>query len=350
MKTWHRFTMTAVACAAGLTLACSGKTTGDGGGGTGNACDDYFQIAFSGLCASGPLPPASEVTRIQGRFDTLCADALALPGAGITASTLESCVAAIKSGGCAVADQENGPCSFTTGSLAAGSSCVTEAQCQSGTCTAGNEAPDGGTLLCGTCATPVAIGQSCANGQGCGPNAVCNYGTGTSSPTCAAITFGTAGAPCNESTTQCSAGLVCDVMTQKCAAPGGAGAACDSDQACIAPLVCPPAASGASTCQSPVAAGAACTDDADCASGLGCTQTTHQCAAVTWVSAGQPCSDTARCLVGGCPSTGSTVGGTCPTVIADGQPCNESDSTTSTCDTFANCEGGTCVLGYAACP
>jgi len=348
MRAWHRFTVTVVACAAGVTLACSGKTTA--GGSATSACDDYFQIAFTGSCSGNVPLPASEVARIQARFDTLCNEALALPGMAITSGGLESCVAAIKAGGCSVADgqQPNGPCTFSAGSLASGTSCLTDDQCQSGACTAGNEAPDGGTVLCGTCSTPVAVGQSCASGQSCGPSAVCNGPIGTSGPTCATITFGAVGAACNDSSTECNAGLYCEPSTQKCAAPGDSGTACDTDQACTSPLVCPPAASpGASTtCQSPGAAGAACSEDAGCVVGLGCTQA--GCATVTWASAGQPCSDTVRCLVGGCPSTGTTVGGVCPTVIPDGQACTPSVAT-ATCDTFANCEGGTCVLGYPAC-
>jgi hypothetical protein len=365
MKTWHRFTFAALACATALTLACSGKTDGagggDGGGSSGGSsggsggsssggapagCDDYF-TAIYGSCLGGAALPASEITRLQGRFDTLCVDALALPGDAITSSALSACAAAVKSTGCAVLGQNPGPCALDTGTLTTGSSCVTGGQCQAGICTAGNTSSDGGQTLCGTCVAAVGVGQSCTSGQSCGPSATCNGSTG-GGETCVAITYGAAGVACNGSNTQCNPGLYCDPNAQKCAAPGGAGAPCNLDEACTPPLACP-AVTGPSTCQAPGGAGGPCQDDADCASGFGCGQTSHTCATVTFVTGGQACGDYARCLVGNCPFTSGATGGACPTVIPDGQPCTTNDAT-STCDTFANCDGGKCLLGYVACP
>jgi len=357
MKTWHRFTIAAVACAAGLTLACAGKTdggsTGDGGGSSGSSsggapssCDDYFK-AISGPCLGNVDLPASEIARIQGRFDTLCAEAVALPGVAITASALEACVSAVKSSGCSVLEQNPGPCSFDNGTLPTASTCVTGAQCQGGDCTSDNSAPDGGQVLCGTCVAAAGIGQSCANGLSCVAGAICNGDTG-GGQSCAAITYGGAGAACNGSSTQCNLGLYCDPSTNQCAALGGTGAACQYDGACAPPLVCP-AVGGPSTCQSPGAAGAPCEDDPDCVSGLGCGQSSHQCLALTFATSGQACGDSIRCLVGSCITSGTGATGNCPTVIPDGQPCNGSD-TMSTCDTYANCEGGKCILGYPTCP
>jgi hypothetical protein len=89
--------------------------------------------------------------------------------------------------------------------------------------------------------------------------------------------------------------------------------------------------------------------DFDCAVPLGCNNMT--CGPVTWVDGGQPCGGAARCLVGVCPSAGTSPSGqVCPLVIADGQACDPTDSTT-TCDAYARCVsssdaggGGTCVL------
>jgi hypothetical protein len=61
------------------------------------------------------------------------------------------------------------------------------------------------------------------------------------------------------------------------------------------------------------------------------------CGAVTWAGAGQPCGDLQRCLVGDCGPTG-----TCPVVVADGQTCPA--DATSTCDSLADCAGGSCAL------
>jgi hypothetical protein len=355
MRTWHRFTLAAIASSLGLALACGGQTSGVGGGGGGSsgagpsACDDYFQTVFASNC-EGLVPPPSELSRIQSRFDQLCAAALALPGVSITATALETCVSTIKSSGCSSFDRSNGVCAFDVGSLGTGSSCFTDDQCQSGNCTAGSAGPDGGQVVCGTCGAALAIGQPCTGGQSCGPNATCSFSGSSSTGTCAALTYGNLGAPCNETSSLCNSGLYCDTTKQQCSTPGGAGAPCNSDQACTSPLVCPFVTAGAATCQSPGAAGASCQSDEQCASGLGCDSGTQKCGAVSWVSAGQACSADVRCLVGSCPfdGTGQT-GGTCPAVIPDGQPCSASDQTT-TCDTFASCIGGTCLLGYPSCP
>lgn len=347
---WYRLMIVGLACGPGVLLACSGKTSPGGGGGGGNsdtqACDDYFQAVFQTSCDGSPLLPSSETTRLQGRFQTLCTAALALPGISLDPSALEACVTAVKSSGCSVLEANTGPCALNTaGSLAAGTSCVTGAQCSGGTCTADEASPDGGELLCGTCVTPPAIGQSCANGQTCGPNAACLDGA-SGGETCVAVTYAAAGASCS-GVTQCNAGLYCDT-TLTCATPGGAGAPCSEDEACALPLVCP-ATTGSSTCQMPGASGAPCEDDLDCGSGLGCDYNLHTCGTVTWVSAGQTCSASARCLVGNCPFTNGVTGGTCPAVIADGQPC-VATSTDTTCDTYASCENDTCVFGYPSCP
>jgi hypothetical protein len=292
------------------------------------------------------VPPASELTRIEARFDTLCAAALTLPGVSLTDGTLEACVSAVKSSGCQILDQGAGPCAFGPGTLGAQASCITDDQCASGDCSAGAEAPDGGTVVCGTCAATVGLGQACGTGQSCGPDATCTSSNGGPS-TCVAVTSVGAGATCGPTTLCEAAGLYCNASGQ-CTAQGAAGAPCDEENACTPPLVCPLTGTTA-TCVSPGGVGASCSDDTDCTAGLACNDTTHQCASATWVAAGQPCGGTALCLVGECTTTGNTDSGTCPTVIPDGQPCNPEDSTT-TCDTFAQCTQGKCVLGYATCP
>ncbi len=356
MRAWNRLAMAAFACAVSLALACSGKTAGgdgDGGGGGSSgggasACDDYFKAAFSGACPGTLEPPPSEIARVQSRFDTLCAEALALPGVGITSANLEACVAAIQSTSCAVLDDEYGACSFTSGSLGEGASCVTNAQCGTGACSAGVQASDGGTTVCGVCSAAVPLGGSCTNGQSCGPDAICNYGA-MGDQTCVAVVNVGEGGACNTAFERCNSGLQCN-SSGVCAAPGDAGAACQSDLQCAAPLVCPSVNGAASTCQPAGPVGAPCNSAVECTSGLGCDFTSHQCTSVTWVAAGQPCNGgSISCLVGSCPAGNPGANGNCPTVIPDGQPCNPTDGTT-TCDTFAQCTQGVCVLGYAACP
>jgi hypothetical protein len=83
--------------------------------------------------------------------------------------------------------------------------------------------------------------------------------------------------------------------------------------------------------------GATCEQDLTCAAGLGCGLASQTCGPITWASSGQACGDLVRCLVGDCND------GICPSVIADGHACTVGDPS-STCDTFAQCQGGTCVL------
>jgi hypothetical protein len=76
----------------------------------------------------------------------------------------------------------------------------------------------------------------------------------------------------------------------------------------------------------------------------------QQCVQTKWAAAGRACDGTTRCLVGSCPPNNNGVGGTCPKVIADGKPCNPTDAS-ATCDTFSQCLGGKCHLGFAGvCP
>ena len=339
MKLAYRVTVAAVVSTAGLVAACSGKTDGSGGGGS-SACDDYFQSEFGNVCPGNDMPPASDLAGFQARFDTLCNEAIALPGSGITEASLEACVSAIQAQGCSLSEETDGACSFDTGTLANGATCFSGSQCQSGVCTTGLTPAGGGAApACGTCVAATPAGQPCSSGP-CAPGLACSANSdGTS--TCAAVTTSGAGGPCGAA--QCATGLYCKGGT--CVTNLAAGAACTAGDICAPPLVCPlvSAAGGtSSTCQNAVQAGGACGTSQDCAPNLACSSTSHQCVAVAWVAAGQPCSETALCLVGGCRGNGTS--GTCPTVIPDGQPCNPGDAT-QTCDTFADCIGGTCVLG-----
>jgi hypothetical protein len=342
MKNRHRFTLAAIVASMGVSLACGGKTGGDAGAGSGvsGACDDYFQTLVLGPCgSSAPLPP-DDVARLRSRLNTVCTEALALPGTGLTSAGLEACISAVQSQGCSVLDQPIGPCRFATGSLAVGSPCTSSVQCASGVCTSGELTADGGQTVCGTCAATAAVGQPCGGSQDCAANAVC------SNSTCVAYTSVGLGASCGQAV-QCNPGLYCSEAAT-CTAQGGAGTSCVNDSDCTPPLVCPPS-NTALTCQSPGGAGAPCEISQDCASGLVCGEISNICGTATFATAGQACSEYVGCEVGACPFAGGTIGGVCPTVIADGQPCDETDATT-TCDTFASCEGGTCVLGFTACP
>jgi hypothetical protein len=341
--------MKAFSCASsvagiGLAIACSSSSSPS----TSSACDHYFTAVLMFSC-SGPTLPSSEVTREQSRFEAVCAAALALPGSGLTASTLDACASAVQGIGCSGVSGPITACDLA-GTLAGGSECSDSLQCQSDECDiagSGSSSPDGGdsSTFCGTCSPAAANGQRCGGDAGvCGEMSTCSNAT----TTCVPITYGAAGASCaGTGGTQCNAGLYCDPGSMKCTALLSEGSTCTEEGACTRPLVCVMSSTGTGTgkCQSPGSSGAMCGNDEDCASGLGCSTGTHTCGAVTWADSGKACGDLTRCLVGSCPFQGSTggTGGVCATVIADGQPCSSS-SATETCDSYAECLNGTCVL------
>jgi hypothetical protein len=333
------------------------------------ACDHYFAAQYS-RCG-GPTLPASETARLLPRFEQLCRNQAALPGSGVTAATLEACASALDASPCQFPDGPPTACNFQ-GSLPGGGGCADSIQCQGGYCSGQQsltpEGPDG-PVTCGRCAPLAAVGQVC-NSAGCPPIALC-ITTETSAPeptyTCVAISQGGVGAPCDDLTAACRTGLYCAAETGSCQALRPAGATCGVGPGwpggCAAPFGCGPSL----TCVS-APDGGPCLGDFECASGLGCIPSgpcsnparfgcsaIGACAPISWVNPGQPCSDSARCLVGSCnfggffPITqgpdGGLLWGTCPTVVADGQPCTVAPGNgTTTCDTFSECFAGTCSL------
>jgi hypothetical protein len=272
------------------------------------------------------MPPASEVARLRGRFTQICQSGMALPGSGLADETLEACAHAVKSAGC-LATSLPAACNIT-GTLPAGAPCNQDFQCESGGCfqsLAPGEA--GASDSCATCLPIAQLGQPCT--AVCPPGATCDRSMAT--PTCVQVMLGEAGAKCDGQALQCRPGLYCN-NSATCAPLPAATQPCTTNGLCAAPAACV-----GPTCELPGATGATCEVDFTCAAGLGCSAASQTCAAVTWASAGQSCGDLVRCLVGDCN------GGTCPAVIADGHTCTIGDPS-STCDTFAKCQGGTCVL------
>jgi hypothetical protein len=299
-------------------------------GGSGSACDAYFQALLAAdSCEGGPLPPMSEITQIEGSFDTVCKNQEALPGSGVDDAAVAACAAAIQAAGCNANLDLISACEFT-GSLAAGAACSDGVQCTSGSC---SFSLTGGTVpSCGTCDKEVAVGQKCGtSGVSCGASAACSF-VGTT-PTCETITLGAVGAKCDEAAHPCASGATCGV-TGVCVAQGGMGAACEEPTSCLSSFACI-----LGKCSPRSAAGGPCNGDTDCASGLGCTALVGgTCGTVTWQGAGATCGGLKRCLVGACTATA-----VCPKVLADGQPCSE-DNLTEVCDGLASCTSGKCAL------
>ena len=364
---------------AGAFSAADTPNVGDAGP-AGSACEHYYAATYT-RCG-GPVLPASEEARQQARFVKVCLNDIALPGSGMTVAAIEACVSALDVSACELPDGPPVACNFT-GSLAGGAACNEGLQCQSGQCQ-GTVAfsPEGpiGPYTCGTCAPFVQNGQVCAQGNfsgGCGSQGSCLLEAGTGSSTyptytCVPISEGDAGANCDELSNLCQPGLYCAAQTGQCQELGDAGALCGEGATppgdpggCMAPLSCI-GDPGMATCGLG-ASGAFCLDDDDCAAGLGCVpgscggegvvvrigcSASGTCQPVTWASPGQGCDGyTTRCLVGSCggsgfgvlvaPADGGPAMGTCPTIAADGQPCN------SECDVSAECFSPTGKAGMS---
>jgi hypothetical protein len=333
-----------IRCVALVMTAALGVSLGCGSsGGSGSGCDAYFQAVFLSGCTGGALPPESEISRIEGIFETICTNEEALPGSGVTDSVLGACAAAIQAVGCDANLAAISACTFT-GSLAAGAACSDSAECESGSCdltfgTGGSEPS------CGKCGKSAAVGQPCGmTDVSCVPGSACDQSGPTGDGTCKTLTFGQVGASCDSSEhpdQQCASGLYCVITLDsgKCTALGGMGTSCLDSAQCQSPLDCP-----AGKCTPRSAAGGPCSGDGDCASGLGCDDGTNKCASVTWATAGASCGGLTSCLVGECSMEGK-----CPTVIKDGQACVET-STTAVCDTLSSCVNGKCELpGTTVC-
>jgi hypothetical protein len=279
----------AVGWVALVVAACAGRGEARSGASVSVACDHAFDAWAQRSC--GRTLPDDEIARLRPRYGAICANMLALRDESMTASQLDACALALEARPCGAAEVPSA-CLVTPGPRGAGAACDADGQCASASCayTIRGDA-DGGPSIssCGTCAAPLALGAACAEGQGaCPSGAACNVTA--SQPTCTLIVLLGAGAACDDAVHRCASGLVCDAVTRKCTGRPPPRA--------VLPLA--------------------------------------------WSAIGATCGEDAPCLVGACGLDGH-----CPRVLADGAPCEPSD-TTATCDTFARCTRGTCRLEYSA--
>ncbi len=291
-----------------------------------DACDHLLQALLDGTRCGGYAKPLSDTDR--ARWRTYCESVLALPDQGETASIIDACAA----------EEEDASCDAThvdacdrgqTGTRAVGAPCTQSSQCASGRCEASGKS-DG----CGTCGATSLVGQPCTIGTACTPGDACDAKT----MTCATKVYLAEGQTCDGYGLRCDDGLYCQGATKTCQPKGGEGAACAGNGACRSGFAC-----SQSVCTVLPGVGSPCLNGA-CGAGLVCDSGGH-CITPAFAEPGQPCGPDVFCRVGSC-SPGSP--STCPTVIADGQPCDVADFS-QTCDTFASCVSGVCQLAVSAC-
>lgn len=352
--------VTFAAAAASAALACSSNNDG---GGTGGACQSYANalVAYEQRC-TGDIDP-SQQSAIAARYAQLCTGALSLPGVPDISSQLSTCASNLGSAACNASTNQVDGCDIeTNGTLDDGAACAIGTECKSGDCqisTSGLDDDGGAAPTCGKCKAAVADGADCSNGGVCVTGDTCVYSSqdGGFSGVCQKKTApGGAGATCTTAD-DCKSPNYCSFGTNEtgtCTAPAASGETCGSNNECAAGLVCTGQTSR--TCGQPVGEGGACFSG-ECAAGLACDYSSNTCAKIQFGAAGATCDGvTLRCSRGECKIAATSGGdggsvpttGVCPTIIADGQPCDDT-STTTTCDEFASCVNGTCVLVPAAC-
>jgi hypothetical protein len=290
-----------------LALAACGP---DGPGGTpsvSQACTSYAHA----VCAK--FDSCTDHFMLRATFGTMancetrerdaCVAQAGLPGSGITAAALSSCTTTLEGSSCGIFMGSGSPCPLPAGTLADGAACVSEVQCQHGSCV--RSSPGG----CGTCRPVAAEGASCA-------------------------------------TMECADGLECPRSTGSpvCVRPVALGGMCNDGHPCAGDASCV-----MGTCQANVTmAGGTCDRTGrthpDCSSlrGLLCDDRASTCVAFQVAAMGQPCGLVGTSLVG-CEASGIcrgatlTMPGTCAPPVADGQPCDSTMTDIATCQPLSIC-------------
>lgn len=328
----------AVFVSSAFVVACSGTSGGSGGGSDGGgvtvaqACADVAQARCTLLqtCSATDLQIryGSESACVS-RETNNCTSSLAEPGNGNTPAADEACAQAFPSWACTdYLNDQNIPaaCQQQTGSVATGSSCAVDGQCQTGFCAIPPDA------ACGTCSAVPVAGASCAELTSCGPGLTCTSDT----TTCVAL--GAASAACGKGA-PCGAGLSCV----------GADATTNTQGTCQAA-----ATTSGATCDATLKTGAGCNRNA----GLVCNSMTKTCQTVVLAMPGAMCGDDVGSQAAYCASEGTCTGtsgntpGTCTASAADGAACDTANG--PACLVPARCIGtgdagtaGTCQYSGA---
>ena len=346
--------------------ACSGSSSdvsgGDGGSSSGSGSSSGGGTSAMQACADSAHASCTQRDKCslngylnnqayggemncEARTETTCVLNLGGTGTGQTPATLEACVAVYPSYTCSdYFDANPPPACVVAGTLATGSPCGANAQCQSSFCAIGAYA------ICGTCQPLPAAGATCQVNADCGRDLDCVKPTGSNAMTMGACAeYVASGGACLTGTAPCQNGYSCvgDNETAKtmgsCQASGQTvGAPCDGSRKTAAScegdlgLACIPTAKGSSV---------------------------GTCQAITLVGNVQPCGDLgaapitgyASCQQGFCQmATPTATSGTCTQQSGDNGPCS-TDPTTPPCGAPAKCVPtaagsmmGTCTLPDAA--
>ena len=302
------------------------------------ACEHQFRVHVE-RCIKGSVAPAT-VASARARYVADCVTTLGLSGATRTADEVEACASAVEAEECGVIAEVLPACAPKAGTLATGSACNVDGQCQSGYCELRAEGKG-----CGFCAAPPAEGEGCsAERPACAIGTRCVGVPGTSQRVCKRVTYADAKAACNGSDILCRPGFLC-------AAVGGAepvciqalamGEECRDDSYCAKEAFC---SQQSAKCTSRGKAGDACDASTPCGEGLGCDRTTQTCAALTFAEPGEDCGGSVACREGVCgQGTGTPK---CPPIVEDGKGCLAGAH--MTCRAPAACIGGACVMPTTA--
>jgi len=255
-----------------------------------------------------------------------------------TLSAAETCVATLKGAASTCAQLPADACKVPAGTLAAGAACGTALQCASGYCAAagGTQAERLGDFTdlganelyaCGTCIDMVPIGGACkATYQ-------CTLGCWSLLTPCAGDAMCT-GQPGSGQSGTCAALFMPDGGSTSGGV--GAGGACGSNL-CAEGLLC---SNGTCTPGKKLGEPCAVSDGGmnDCFGFARCDPTTKVCTAPSFPAPGAPCGSTSYvCQTGSC-ALSADGGGTCPPVLAEGQPCMAGASPPQgVCDDYAVC-------------
>jgi hypothetical protein len=314
------FIFAATACGSSNSPNTSDNDAGNDSGG-GPAADAACTASAQAQCALRDSCSTNHylITRTYGDMATCvaklhdsCVAGLAAPGTGNSPANVMACASTYSSISCV--DYLNGntdaypaACKPQVGSLANGSACRFNGQCQSTFCAV----PTG--LECGSCAALPTTGTACN-----GPGAV---------SACGGHLLDCAGAISDDR------GFIAGACQPYVTTVGGS---CDTGHPCGEGLSCTPVSTTATgrTCQTAgntvgAACGGATNPGCDGAQGFSCNGKTHMCQQIVVASAGTACGSGADGSFTNCLGDGDCMGatstsnaGTCRSSVADGAACD----------------------------